>query len=395
MRNFEPEKMQHVHFSAIRAMMAEAGQMEKAGADIVHFDIGQPDFSTPKHILDAAKAAIDAGKVSSYTAVAGIPELRQACANKLNEEFGTGSYKMENIIVTCGGQEAIASAILGLLDSGDEILLPEPCYLAYPNMAYMVNAVPVMVPLVEEEDWDLDVKKMEAAITERTKILLLCSPNNPTGSVLSDACLKKIAEICIRKDLLVISDEAYERIVYDGKKATSIATLPGMKERTLVVRTFSKSDAMCGWRVGYVAAPDELVGVLFRAHNYAITHTSAVGQYAALCAITGTDEVRSAMVEEFARRRAFMTKRLEEMRIPFSRPGGAFYLFPNISSFSMSSKEFCTRLLHEAHVTAVPGDTFGKAGENHIRMSYATSMERCIEGMNRMEKFVKQLRGEA
>lgn len=392
MGTWEPEKMRHVVFSGIRASKERASKLEQQGIRVIHFDIGQPDFDTPSHIREAAKKALDDGQ-TGYTSNWGILPLRKAIAEKLNKENGL-NMDAENIIVACGGQEALGAAMMALLDVGDEVLIPSPSYIAYENQARLANAVPVLVPLREEDNYNFDMEQLEKSITEKTKMLVFCNPGNPTGTIMDRKNLEKLAEICIRHNLLVVSDEAYEKIVYDDAECISLASLPGMAERTIVVQSFSKSDSMCGWRVAYLAAPKELANIIIRAHIYMTTHANSIAQYAALAALTGPVDEREAMLTEFDRRRKYLVEKLTELRIPFNIPQGAFYMFPNVGEFGMDGREFSYRLLDEAYVAVVPGDVFGECAKNNIRLSYATSMEECIEGMGRFQKFVEKLRGE-
>lgn len=393
MRDFEPAKMKKVYFTGIRRVLEKANQMEAQGKKIVHFEIGQPDFDTPAHIKEAAKAALDAGK-TRYTSNYGTVELRQAIADKLKAMNGLEVDPDKEIMVTVGGEEAMAAAVLSLVDAGDEVLITDPGYSPYASMIKIANAVPVSVPLDEANNFNFDLDALERAITERTKLLILCTPSNPTGTMMDRESLEKLAAICVRHDLVVISDEAYEQVLYDGNVHVSVATLPGMRERTVTIQSFSKSYSMCGWRIGYIVACPELMRILIRAHQNMVLSANSFAQEAAVAALRGPRDGLDYMLGEFDKRRMLIYNTLQRLGIPCNKPQAAFYVFPNVSQFGMDGAEFAGRFLEEYGVACVPGGEFGEHGRNNIRISYATSLESCEEGMKRLEQFVTKLREE-
>lgn len=393
MRDFEPAKMKKVYFTGIRRVLEKANQMEAQGKKIVHFEIGQPDFDTPAHIKEAAKAALDAGK-TRYTSNYGTVELRQAIADKLKAMNGLEVDPAKEIMVTVGGEEAMAAAVLSLVDAGDEVLITDPGYSPYASMIKIANAVPVSVPLDEANNFNFDLDALERAITERTKLLILCTPSNPTGTMMDRENLEKLAAICVRHDLVVISDEAYEQVLYDGNVHVSVATLPGMRERTVTIQSFSKSYSMCGWRIGYIVACPELMRILIRAHQNMVLSANSFAQEAAVAALRGPRDGLDYMLGEFDKRRMLIYNTLQRLGIPCNKPQAAFYVFPNVSQFGMDGAEFAGRFLEEYGVACVPGGEFGEHGKNNIRISYATSLESCEEGMKRLEQFVTKLREE-
>ena len=393
-RNYEPQKMKLVPFTGIRRVKERADKMEADGFPVVHFEIGQPDFDTPVHIREAAKAALDRGK-TRYTSNFGIQPLRDAIADKLYRDNGLKYDPASEIMVTVGGQEAVAASLLALLSPGDEVLMSDPGYTPYSSVTRIANAVPVLIPLREKDNFNFDVRALEAAITPKTRMLVLASPGNPTGTTMDRDRLLRIAELCRRHDLLVISDEAYEQIVYDSGRHISFASLPEMQERTITVQSFSKTFSMCGWRVGYIAGPAELLRILVRFHMNVVMSATSFAQEGALAALTGPTEPLQNMLEQFNARRLVMYEGLQALGIPCQRPQAAFYLFPNVSSLGLTGREFADRLLDEYGVATVPGAEFGANGGDFIRISYATSLESCKEGLDRIGRFVKKLRGQA
>jgi aspartate/methionine/tyrosine aminotransferase len=391
-RNFEARKMKNIPFTGIRRVLEKALKIEKSGKSVIHFEIGQPDFSTPEHIKQAAKDALDKGLVR-YTSNYGLPSLRKEIAKKLKRVNGIDLDPDEEIIVTIGGQEAIAATLLSFLDPGDEVLIGDPGYIPYYSLTHLASAIPVPVPLKEDEGYIFDINAMKKAITNKTKMLILNTPNNPTGAVLDKKHMLEIAEICKEHDLLVLSDEAYEQIIYDDKEHISFATLPNMKKRTITVQTMSKTYSMTGWRLGYLAAPKNLVSIIIRAHQNLVLSSTSFAQAGGILALSGPQDDLLRMVSEFDKRREFLYEGLKRLGIPCYKPQGAFYLFPNISEFGLSSWSFSELLLEKYNVATVPGIEFGKTGEGHIRISYATSYENCIEGLERIEQAVENLRG--
>lgn len=391
MRDFEPAKMKRVPFTGIRRVLEKANKLEAEGRKIVHFEVGQPDFDTPANIKEAAKQALDQG-VTAYSSNYGDTRLRRAIAEKLERMNNLTVDPAKEIMVTCGGEEAVAAALFALLEKGDEVLIADPSYIPYSSLTKIAEAEPVYVPLDEKNGYCFDLEKLEAAITEKTKLLVLCTPGNPTGTMMDEESLRKLAEICCRRDILVLADEAYEQVLYDGNKHISIASLPGMWERTITVQSFSKTYSMCGWRIGYLVAPAELIRIVVRAHQTVAMNACSFGQMGALEALTGPQDSLHAMLAEFDRRRLVLYNGLRELGIPCSRPQAAFYLFPDISEFGMDSFAFAELLLDKYGVATVPGVEFGQNGENHLRISYATSFEDCQEGLRRIAQCVSDLR---
>ncbi len=391
MRDFEPAKMKRVPFTGIRRVLEKANKLEAEGRKIVHFEVGQPDFDTPTNIKEAAKKALDQG-VTAYSSNYGDIRLRRAIAEKLERMNHLKVDPTKEIMVTCGGEEAVAAALFALLEKGDEVLIADPSYIPYSSLTKIAEAEPVYVPLDEKNGYCFDLEKLEAAITDKTKLLVLCTPGNPTGTMMDEESLRKLAEICCRHDILVLADEAYEQVLYDGNNHISIASLPGMWERTITVQSFSKTYSMCGWRIGYLVAPAELMRIVVRAHQTVAMNACSFGQMGALEALTGPQDSLHAMLAEFDRRRLVLYNGLKELGIPCSRPQAAFYLFPDISEFGMDSFTFAELLLDKYGVATVPGVEFGKNGENHLRISYATSFEDCQEGLRRIAQCVGDLR---
>lgn len=391
MRDFEPAKMKRVPFTGIRRVLEKANKLEAEGRKIVHFEVGQPDFDTPVNIKEAAKKALDQG-VTAYSSNYGDIRLRRAIAEKLERMNHLNVDPTKEIMVTCGGEEAVAAALFALLEKGDEVLIADPSYIPYSSLTKIAEAEPVYVPLDEKNGYCFDLKKLEAAITNKTKLLILCTPGNPTGTMMDEESLRKLAEICCRHDILVLADEAYEQVLYDGNKHISMASLPGMWERTITVQSFSKTYSMCGWRIGYLVAPAELMRIVVCAHQTVAMNACSFGQLGALEALTGPQDSLYAMLAEFDRRRLLLYDGLKELGIPCSRPQAAFYLFPDIGEFGMDSFTFAELLLDKYGVATVPGVEFGKNGENHLRISYATSFEDCQMGLHRIAQCVSDLR---
>lgn len=393
MRDFEPKKMKAITFTGIRRVLEKANRMAAEGKNVVHFEIGQPDFVTPKYIREAACKSLMDGN-TRYTSNYGTAELRGAIAHKLQTENGIHADPNGEIMVTCGGEEAMAAAILALVDAGDEVILSDPGYSPYDSMVKIANAVPVYVPLREEDNWSFDLEALERSITPRTTLLMLTTPSNPTGTMMDRRSLEKLSEICIRHDLIVVSDEAYERVTYDGNEHISIASLPGMWERTVTIQSFSKSHSMCGFRVGYIAACKSLMQILIRCHQKIALCASSTSQDAAYAALTQESDEIAAMLRAFDERRTYIYNTFVALGIPCSKPQAAFYVFPNVSCLGVDGDEFCRRFLDEYAVACVPGSEFGPHAKNNLRISYATDMEQCREGMERLKQFVAVLRAE-
>lgn len=358
--------------------------------DVIAMGRGDPDFHSPKHVVEGAKRAIDANE-HHYTHSAGIPALRAAIADKLARENGL-DYTQDEIIVTSGAQEAVMLLALALVDEGDEVLLPSPRFTTYDHAVEMCGGVPVAVPSDEATDFAMVPSEVEKLITDRTKVLVIVTPGNPTGAVTPPAMIRELADIALRHDLIVISDEIYEKLVWDGAEHLSIASLPGMRDRTITLNGFSKSYAMTGWRVGYMAAPAAFTRMLVDPRHTLSINTATPSQYAALAALTGPQDEVTAMVEEYRERRAFVMKALDEMGLSYGFPGGAFYVYVNVSSTGMGGEEFCLHLLREGRVMVQPGTMFADASDKYIRIGYLQPLARIEEAMERMKTVVDALR---
>ena len=379
-------------FSEIRVMMEKATPMQKNGEDVIHMEIGRPDFDTPQVIKEAANQALANGNVF-YTSNYGTPELRQAIADKLKRDNGI-DYKAEEILVTIGVGEGTYAAVAAFTEPGDEILVPDPVWLNYIHVPHFFGAVPVSYKLREENDYQIDLDQIESLITPKTKMLVINTPGNPTGVVQSYETLEKLADIAKKHNLIVVSDEIYEKLVYDGAKHVSIAALPGMKERTITLNGFSKCYSMTGWRLGYVAAPVEFIKAMVRVHAYINTCAPSFVQEAGITALEKAEPDVQEMVKEYQRRRDYTVSAINAIDgLSCKTPGGAFYIFFNIKSLGRSSAEVADYILEHAKVAAVPGSAFGPEGEGYIRLSYACSYERIVEAMERIKKAIAQLKG--
>lgn len=377
--------------SGIRKVNEKALAMEREGHKVLHFEIGRPDFDTPEYIKKAAFEALTAGKVH-YTSNFGVMELRQVIADKLKRDNNV-DYKASEILVTVGLSEAVFAVLATILNEGDEILVPDPVWLNYINVPNLLGAKAVTYDLKEENGYQMDLNEIRAKITDKTRAVVIITPNNPTGGVLSEDVLAELAQIVIENDLMVISDEIYERLVYDGAKHVSIASLPGMKERTFTMNGMSKAYAMDGWRLGYVAAPEEYVMAMNKFHQHNTTCAPAFVQAAAMAALTQEGDEVNNMVKEYQRRRDYAVKAINEIEgISCQCPKGAFYIFINCKSLGMTSADLSTYLLENAKIAMVPGDVFGPGGEGYLRMSFANSYENIVEGCANLKKAVEQLR---
>jgi aminotransferase len=357
--------------------------------NVVHLEQGEPDFTTPKHILKAAIEATEKG-FTHYTEIDGTLELRQAIAEKLEKENGVDADPQTKITVTSGSQEAMLIAALGFLNKGDEALILDPYYPAYFEDVLIAEAQPVTVPLDEGKGYEIELEALESKVTKRTRMIWLCNPSNPTGHVFSKQDLEIIAEVVQKHDLIVFVDEIYEKIVYDSVRHISIGSLPGMEDRTITVNGFSKAYAMTGWRIGYVVAGKRLSGILRKLHYYAVLCPNAISQKAAFAALIGPQDCVQEMVTEYARRRELVLNELEKIgSLSYTIPKGAFYVFPNFSNFERSDEVMATNLLKEAGVVTAPGSGFGRAGEGHLRISYSVSYEQVKEGMKRIRKYLE------
>lgn len=356
--------------------------------DVISLGVGEPDFDTPWHIRKEAINAINKGK-TFYTANAGLLELRKAISEFMERKYGLKYHPEDQILVTVGGSEAIDACFRAMLDRGDEIIIPEPCFVSYKPCAIMAGAVPVVIDLKPENEFRLQPEELEAAITDKTKMVFLSYPNNPTGAVMEREDLEKIAEVIIRHDLFVISDEIYAELTYGDERFVSIASLPGMQERTVIVNGFSKAFAMTGWRLGYAAGPERVINQMKKVHQFAIMCSPTLSQYAGVSAMRYGDEDIKIMRDEYDRRRRFLLSRFEKMGVPCFEAKGAFYLFPDIRKFGMSSDEFANEILREQKLAVVPGSAFGTSGEGFLRISYAYSLDDLQKAMDRFQKFIE------
>ena len=385
------ERMDKLIPSGIRKVNEKALAMERAGERVLHFELGRPDFDTPDYIKKAAFKALTEGRVH-YTSNFGCMEVRQAIADKLKRENNI-DYKPGEVLVTVGLSEAVFAVLATILNRGDEILVPDPVWLNYMNVPNLLGAKPVTYSLKEENGFQMDLDEVRSKITPRTKAVVIVTPNNPTGGVLSERVLRELAEIAVANDLMVLSDEVYERLIYDGEKHVSIASLPGMKERTFTLNGMSKAYAMDGWRLGYVAAPEEYILAMNKFHQYNTTCAPNFVQLASAAALNEEGDEVNAMVREYKRRRDHAVKAINEIPgLSCQCPKGAFYIFINIKELGMKSAEAADYLLEEAKIALVPGDVFGPGGEGYLRMSFANSYENVVEGCERLAEAVKALR---
>ena len=383
-------RMNRMAPSGIRKVNEKALAMERAGEKVLHFEIGRPDFDTPEYIKQAANQALAQGKVH-YTSNFGLMELRRAISDKLKRENHV-DYKATEVLITVGLSEAVFAVLAALLDEGDELLVPDPVWLNYINVPNLLGAKAVTYSLKEKNGYQMDLDEVRAKITSKTRGIVIVTPNNPTGGVLEEDVLKELAEIAKANDLMVIADEIYERLVYDGAKHVSIASLPGMKERTFTMNGMSKAYAMDGWRLGYVAAPEEYITVMNKFHQHNTTCAPNFVQTASIAALTQEgDEVRE-MVKEYQRRRDYAVQAINAIDgISCLCPKGAFYIFINCKQLGKTSAELSQYFLEQAKIALVPGDVFGPGGEGYLRMSFAASYESIVEGCERLKAAVAQL----
>ena len=361
--------------------------------DAISLGVGEPDFDTPWHIRDEGIYSLEKGR-TFYTSNSGLKELRQEICSYMKRTQGIDYVWDKEVFITVGGSEAIDLMFRAMINEGDEVLIPQPSYVSYEPCAILADAVPVIINLKNENQFRLTPEELEAAITPKSKILVLPFPNNPTGGIMEREDLEAIRQIIIKNDLYVLSDEIYGELTYTGKPHVSIASLPGMKERTIVVNGFSKAYAMTGWRLGFACGPEEIISQMVKIHQYAIMCAPTTSQYAAVEALkNGDDDVRM-MRESYNERRRFVLHMLNEMGIPCFEPMGAFYVFPCIKEFGLSSEDFANRLLAEEKVAIVPGTAFGDSGEGFLRISYAYSIDNLRKALTRLSRFVARLREE-
>jgi aspartate aminotransferase len=382
-------RVQEITPSLTLAIDSKAKAMKAEGIDVIGFGAGEPDFDTPEHIKAAAMGSLDAG-FTKYTPSSGIPELRAAISEKLKAENGL-EYKSSQVIVTCGAKHACFNAMLATLEPGDEVIVPAPYWVSHPEMARLVGAQPVIVQTKAENNYKLTPDEFREAMTPRTKMIVINSPNNPTGAVYNENELAGLADVALDEDILILSDEIYEKLIYDGAKHTSIATLSkDVYNLTLTVNGFSKPYAMTGWRLGYIAAPEGVARSIDSLQGHSVSHPTSFAQKGALAAYKGSQDCVTEMVKEYDTRRQRAMKLLDAIpRLSYVRPQGAFYILVNISKTGMNSTQFAEKLLDKQKVAMVPGLAFGD--DQTVRLSYATSMENIEKGLDRIKQFVAQL----
>lgn len=383
-RNFVSERIAAVPPSGIRRFFDIAATME----GVISLGIGEPDFDTPEPITRVGIEALKRGE-THYSSNSGLMKLRRALAEHLDQMYGQTYNPASEILITVGVSEALYLAFAATLDPGDEVIIPEPCFVSYAPEVIFAGGTPVMVPTTVENNFQVTAEAIAAAITPRAKVLLIGYPNNPTGAVMSRERLNEIAAIVKQHDLLVISDEIYDRLVY-GVEHVCFPSLPGMYKRTVLLQGFSKAYAMTGWRVGYIAAPAEVLDMMRRVHQYTIMCAPTVSQYAALAALREGEPFVQEMVAEYDRRRRLIVDGLNEIGLKCFEPRGAFYAFPSIEITGMDGNEFAEKLLHEERVAVVPGNAFGQAGQSYVRCSYATAYEKIEEALERLRRFVRR-----
>ena len=383
------KRMNQIPFSGIRKVFEKVGQLEDAGKKIIHLEIGRPDFTTPANIVGACKFALDEGQVH-YTSNYGISSLRQAITEKFRKDNLLEYNYRDEVIVTAGANEAVFVAMMAFLEPGDEILIPSPCWPTYFSCAHMAGATPVAVKM--KEDFQLDVATLEKAVNPKTRMLVVNTPHNPTGTVYKRKTLMEVAEFVKAHDLYLISDEIYEKIIYDGNKHISIGALPGMKARTITINGFSKGYAMTGWRLGYIGAPKALCDVMIRIHQNIMACATSFAQWGGMEALNGSQKEVQKMTSQFSARRDLVVSRLNAIPgISVLNPGGAFYAFMDVSKLEMASEKLAEYILEEALVALVPGSVFGVYANDYLRLSYANSYENLKQALDNIAWAVKQL----
>jgi aspartate aminotransferase len=371
------------------AIDSKAKAMKAEGIDVVGFGAGEPDFDTPQHIKDAAARALAEG-FTKYTPASGIPELRQAVADKFKRDNGL-SYKPSQCIISCGGKHSCYNVFMALCEEGDEVIIPAPYWLSYPEMVKLAGATPVILPTTDQTEFKVTPAQLRDAITPRTRLFVLNSPSNPTGTVYTPEEIKALGDLCVEKGVLILSDEIYEKLVYDGAQHVSVASFsPKHYDHTIIVHGLAKAYSMTGWRLGFTAAPEPIARALDAIQSHSTSNPTSFAQKGGVAALNGPQDHLVGWVGEYAKRRSYAHQRLNQMPgITCVNARGAFYLFPNISRLGLSSTDFCARLLEQEKVAAVPGIAFG--ADDYIRISYATSMATIEKGLDRLERFVKSL----
>jgi aminotransferase len=386
LRNPLSDKVIEIQPSGIRKFFDIVSEM----TDAISLGVGEPDFATPWHIREEGIYSLEKGR-TFYTSNAGLKELKIEISNYLKRRIDISYDYNTEVMVTVGGSEAIDVGLRAMINPGEEVLIPQPSYVSYLPCAVLADAKPVVINLKAENEFKLTKEELLASITPKTKVLILPFPNNPTGAIMTREELEEIAQVIIEKDIFVMSDEIYSELTY-GKQHVSIASLPGMKERTLVINGFSKSYAMTGWRLGYACGPKEILEQMIKIHQYAIMCAPTNSQYAAIEALRNGDSDVDEMREAYNQRRRYLIHRFKEMKLECFEPYGAFYVFPSIKEFGMTSDEFATKFLEEEKVAVVPGTAFGDCGEGFLRISYAYSLDDLKLALDRLENFIKRLR---
>lgn len=389
MRNPLSDVVVDIQPSGIRKFFDIVSEMK----DAISLGVGEPDFDTPWHIREEGIYSLEKGR-TFYTSNAGLKELKIEICNYLKRKLDLDYDYNKDVIVTVGGSEAIDLAIRAMINPGDEVLIPQPSYVSYVPCVTLAYGKPVIIELKEENQFRLTKDELLERITDKTKILILTFPNNPTGAIMEKRDLEEIAKVCIEKDIFVVSDEIYSELTYNGEKHISIACIPGMKERTIVINGFSKAYAMTGWRLGYAVGPAEILKQMIKIHQFAIMCAPTNSQYAAVEALRNGDRDIDKMRESYNQRRRFLLNAFKEMGLDCFEPFGAFYMFPSIKRFGMTSDEFANRLLQEEKVAVVPGTAFGDCGEGFLRISYAYSLEDLKEALGRLKDFISRLDAE-
>ena len=387
MRNPLSKVVTEIKPSGIRKFFDIVSEMPHA----ISLGVGEPDFDTPWHVRAEGIASLEKGK-TFYTSNSGLIELRQEICKWYKRKYDVDYDYKKEALLTVGGSEGIDIALRAMLDYGDEVIIPQPCYVSYVPCVELAGGVPVTIELKNENEFRLTPQELLDAITDKTKVLVLAFPSNPTGAIMTREDLEPIAKICQEKDIFVISDEIYSELTYGNEKHCSIASLPGMKERTIVINGFSKAYAMTGWRLGYALAPEIIATQMTKIHQFAIMCAPTTSQYAAISAIKHGDSDIEKMRTSYNQRRRYLLNAFSEMNLPCFEPKGAFYMFPSIKEFGISSDEFATRLLREEELAVVPGTAFGDCGEGFLRISYAYSIEQLREAMERLDRFITRLR---
>ena len=384
--NFVAQTIRDLPYSGIRKFFDVAAEME----DVVSLGVGEPDFITPWHIREEGIFSLERRR-TMYTSNAGMPELRSEISRYMTTQYGLRYHPSTQILVTVGASEGIDVALRAVVNPGDEVLVVEPCYVSYKPCVLMAGGVPVSVPTLAENNFRVTAEDIATRITSKTKAVMLCYPNNPTGAILERGDLERLADLFRERDMIVISDEIYAELTYGDEAHVSIASLPGMSEKTIVLNGFSKAFAMTGWRLGYACGPAELIDPMTKIHQYIIMCAPTTAQYGGIEALRNGSESVSAMRKEYDGRRRYLLGELRNMGIDCFEARGAFYLFPSIRRFGMTSEEFCGRLLHERRLAVVPGTAFGDCGEGYVRCSYAYSIENIKEALSRLNEFIKSL----